>query len=132
MAIFQKTMDSILQGLEGIICYSDDLLITGKTVEEHFPNLDKVIQRLQEYGIQRCREKFQFLKIYIKCLGHKRDEEDLYALESKLQAITEVPAPRNLTKLRSFLGHLKYYEKFIPNVSSKLYRFHQLLQQDTR
>ena len=132
MAIFQKTMDSILQGFEGIICYSDDLLITGKTVEEHFPNLDKVLQRLQEYGIHLYKEKFQFLMIYVKYLGHKIDKEDLYALESKLQAITEAPAPRNLTKLRFFLGLLNYYERFIPNVFSKIYPFHQLLQQDTR
>ena len=43
-AIFQKTMDCILQGLEGVICYLDDLLVHGGTVQEHLGNLEKVLQ----------------------------------------------------------------------------------------
>ena len=38
-AIFQKTMDTILRGMPGVICYIDDILITGKTEKEHLDNL---------------------------------------------------------------------------------------------
>lgn len=44
-SVFQKTMDTILQGMEGVICYLDDILVSGKTEAEHLDNLHKVLQR---------------------------------------------------------------------------------------
>ena len=41
-AIFQRTMDTILQGIEGVACYIDDIIVTGKTAEEHFQHLEEV------------------------------------------------------------------------------------------
>ena len=43
-AIFQKTMDTILQGLPRVICYIDDILLTGSTDEEHYSNLEEVLK----------------------------------------------------------------------------------------
>ena len=45
-AIFQKTMDTVLQGLPKVICYLDDILVTGSTEEEHLSNVEKVLGRL--------------------------------------------------------------------------------------
>ena len=50
-SLSQKTMDTILQGIDGVICYLDDILVSGRTEEEHLENLCKVLQRLQEHGI---------------------------------------------------------------------------------
>ena len=50
-AIYQKTMDSILRGMPGVICYIDDIMITGKTEEEHLKNLTAVLQELQEHRL---------------------------------------------------------------------------------
>ena len=47
-AIFQNAMDSILQGLQHIICYLNDILVTGTTEEEHLQNVDAVLRRLKE------------------------------------------------------------------------------------
>ena len=44
--IFQRVMDTILQGLSGVICYIDDILITGSNDTEHLQNLERVLQRL--------------------------------------------------------------------------------------
>ena len=46
------TMDKILQGLNGVSCYLDDILITGRDDTEHLTNLKKVLERLEEYGVQ--------------------------------------------------------------------------------
>ena len=50
-AMFQKAMDAILQGLPKVICYLDDILITGSTVEEHLKNLAEVLDRLADHGL---------------------------------------------------------------------------------
>jgi len=83
-AIFQKTMDCILQGVDGVMCYLDDLLIMGTTAEEHLRNLEKVLQRLQKHRIHLQKEKCQFFVPSVEYLGHKVDAEDLHTTASKL------------------------------------------------
>ena len=51
-AIFQQAMDKILQGMPQVICYIDDILITGKDDREHFANLEEVLRRLRERGLR--------------------------------------------------------------------------------
>ena len=49
--IFQRTMEPILQGIEGVMCYIDDIIVTGATEEEHLERLEQVLKRLLEHGI---------------------------------------------------------------------------------
>ena len=49
-AVFQRAMDQILQGMEHVTCYIDDVLITGVSEEEHLQNLTEVLRRLREHG----------------------------------------------------------------------------------
>ena len=66
----------------------------------------------------------------VSYLGHKIDAEGLHPLPDKLQAIKEAPTPRNVTDLKSYLGLLTYYGKFLPNLSTKLQPLYQLLVKD--
>ena len=50
--MFKETMKKVLQGLNMVVCYIDDILVTGKTDEEHLMNLEKVFARLQEHGLR--------------------------------------------------------------------------------
>ncbi len=63
-------------------------------------------------------------------LGHRIDVEGLHATDNKLAVINDAPAPRNIQKLRSFLGLLNYYGKFIPNLASILHPLNRLLCKD--
>lgn len=51
-AIFQKAMDTILQGIPNVLCYLDDILVTGKDDESHIGNLSMVLERLQKHGVR--------------------------------------------------------------------------------
>ena len=53
-------------------------------------------------------------------------------MESKIKVIQEAPCPRNTTELRSYLGLLNFYGKFIKNLSSLLASLHHLLQKDIK
>ena len=116
-AVFQKTMDTILQGMKGVICYIDNTLITGSTEAEHLENLEHVLQRFRQHGIRVKRNKCYFMQSSVQYLGRRIDAEGIHATDSKLKAITEAPAPKNIQELRSFLGLLNYYGRFIPNLS---------------
>ena len=127
-AVFQKTMDTILQGMQHVICYLDDILITGSTESEHNSNLEEVLCRLEEYGMRLRLDKCEFFKSSVEYLGHYISAEGVHTTKSKVTAIQEAPAPKDVQELRSFLGLLNYYAKFIPNLASLLYLLHALLK----
>ena len=68
----------------------------------------------------------------VEYLGHRIDAEGLHTTDSKLTAITQAPTPRNVQELRSFLGLLNYYGKFIPNLATILHPLNRLLQHGHR
>ena len=105
-------MDSILQGLSHVICYIDDILVTGATADEHDRNLDEVLRRLQEHGVGLKQEKCSFFNDSVKYLGHHISETGIHTTEEKTKAILDAPEPKNIQELRSFLRLLNYYTKF--------------------
>ena len=127
-AIFQRLMDTILRGVPHVICYLDDLLITGVDEEDHLHNLEQVLKLFTEHGLRLKKEKCIFLAKSVEYLGHQISKEGIQALPSKVDAIAQAPEPKNVQELRSFLGLLNYYGKFIKNLSSILYPINQLLQ----
>ena len=131
-AIFQRAMDTILQGLPHILCYIDDILITGEMEEEHIHNLEEVLRRLQNHGIKVKSSKCAFLQDSVEYLGHRVDAQGLHTSPKKVEAIQLAPTPRNQQELRLFLGLLHYYGKFIPNLASLLHPLNQLLRMSTK
>ena len=127
-ALFQKLMDTVLQGIPHVICYIDDILVTGVNNADHLRNLASVLQQLKHYGFRLKKNKCEFLMSSVEYLGHRIDAEGLHAMPSKLQAIVQAPAPKNVQELRSFLGLLNYYGKFIPNLASLIQPLNNLLQ----
>ena len=91
-AVFQKTMDMLLQGMDGVICYLDDILITGKTEAEHLSNLRQVLQKFKDHGVRARKEKCAFMKTSVQYLGHVIDGDGLHATDAKLEAIVDAPA----------------------------------------
>ena len=131
-AMFQRAMDMILQGIEGVICYIDDILVTGPTDEEHLERLERVLQRLQEYELRVKRSKCNFCQPAVEYLGHQVDADGLHTLPSKVAAIVQAPEPENEQQLRSFLGLLNYYSKFISDLATILHPLNQLLRKEVR
>ena len=126
--IFQRVMECLLKGIPGVIVYLDDILVTGPSNEEHLSNLDKVLQKLKEAGLRLKRNKCVFMSESVTYLGHRIDSQGLHPVEEKVKALLEVPIPKNTTELKSFLGMLSYYSKFLPNLSSELAPLNQLLK----
>ena len=131
-AVFQHTMDTILQGVQGTACYIDDIIVTGKTPEKHLQHLKEVLKRLLTHGVQVNRSKCRFLQSSVSFLGHRIDAEGIHPLEDKLAAIIQAPAPQNVQELRSFLGLINYYGKFIPIAVTILAPLNKLLCKDAK
>ena len=106
------------------------MLVTGKTDSEHFHNLEEVLQRLQRHGVGLRKENSQFLQESVEYLGHRIDKTRVHTSSQKVKAVVNAPSPHNLRELRSFLGLLNYYARFLPNLASTLHPLHVLLCAD--
>ena len=114
-ALFQRVMDQILQGMENLTCYLDDILIKGTSDEKHLLNLSEVLQRLQNHGVWLKLDKCHFMEDSVEYLGHQVDSKGLHTTDSKLKVIVDAPSSRNAQELRAFPGLLNYYGQFVPN-----------------
>ena len=112
LAIFQRTMESILRGLPHVCVYLDDILVTGKSEAAHIHNLTTVLERLESAGIRLKREKCAFMLPELEYLGHSISARGLHSLASKVRAIADAPTPSNVSQLKSFLGMFNYYGRF--------------------
>ena len=130
--IFQRVMDSLLQGIEGVVVYLDDILITGSTVEAHLKALEEVLRRLQRAGLRVKQKKCVFMRPSVTYLGHVIDANGLHPLSDRVRAIKDAPTPRSVSELKSYLGMLSYYSKFLPNLSSTLHPLYHLLKKDVQ
>ena len=130
-AIFQKVMDTVLQGLPKVICYLDDILISASIPEEHLDNVKQVLQRLEQYGIRARKTKYAFMCTAVEYLGHRVDSNGLHTLESKVTAVVDAPRPRDV-ELCSFLGLVHCYGKFLQNLSTLLHLLNHLLKQGSK
>ena len=131
-AIFQRTIESLLADIPQAVAFLDDVLVTGHTEEEHIANLKKVLHRLQSAGLRLRREKCKFFAPEVVYLGHRINAAGLHPTLEKVQAVKDAPVPRNVTELKSYLGLLNYYGKFLPNLSSVLAPLHSLLRKSMR
>ena len=107
-SIFQRVMENLLQGINGVCVYIDDILITGATQKEYLNNLAQVLQRLELVGMCLKKQKCAFLLLSVSYLGHVISAEGLRMEKTKVRAIVEAPEPQNVGELRSFLGMLNY------------------------
>ena len=128
--IFQRVIESILQGIDGVVVYLDDILITGQTKEAHLMALEKVLSRLDRAGLRVKKSKCEFMKPSVTYLGHRIDANGLHPLPERVRAIKEAPIPKSVCQLKSYLGMLTYYSKFLPNLSTLLHPLYKLLRKD--
>jgi hypothetical protein len=127
-AIFQKAMEGVLRGIDQVSVYIDDILVTGKTKADHLQHLDEVLTRLREAGLHLKKDKCAFLLSSVEYLGHTISANGLHPTTAEVRAIRDAPTSTNLQQLRSFLGLINYYSKFLPHLATTLSPLYQLMQ----
>ncbi|XP_028656990.1 uncharacterized protein K02A2.6-like [Erpetoichthys calabaricus] len=131
-AMWQRAMDQVLQGIPGTQCYLDDIIVTGTDNSAHLTNLEAVLTRLLEFGLKANKSKCQFFRDSLEYCGHIIDKNGLHQSPDKIDAVLKAPQPENVTQLRSFLGLINYYHRFLPNLSTVLHPLNCLLRKGNK
>ena len=115
---FQRLVNFIIQGLEGVHCYLDDIIVTGQTWEEHLDRLKSLFLRLKEAGLTINLKKSVFCKATVTYLGHVVGNGHIRPKTANIEAVLDYPVPTTRKSLQRFLGLASYYRRFCRNFSS--------------
>ena len=125
--VYQKRMSQILEGLEGVLCLIDDVLVFANTEEQHSARLQATLRRIQIAGVTLNLDKCLFNQSEIKFLGYIINKDGVSPDPDKTAAVTNMLPPRNVTELRRFLGMVNQFSKFSPYLSELTHPLRQLL-----
>ncbi|KAL3992407.1 methyl-CpG-binding domain protein 2 [Sarotherodon galilaeus] len=118
-ATFQRVMEKAVGDMHMIevIVYLDDLIVFGRTLEEHEQRLIKVLDRLEETGLKLSIDKCQFCRPQVTYVGHIVSEKRIATDPTKVEAVARWEQPTDLPSLQSFLGFCGYCRRFIKDYS---------------
>lgn len=118
-AVFTRLMRTLLQGLENVVHYIDDVLIATNTWEEHVDTLQRLLQKVRESGLTIKPQKCEIAVESIVFLGHHLGGGNIQPVETTVLKIASAPLPDTKKQLRSFLGLAGYYRDLIPRYAEK-------------
>ena len=116
--IFQKSIEEVLQGVEGARNISDDIIVFGKNQVDHDEALRAVLQRMRENNLTANLDKCLFNQSSIDFFGHHFSADGISADEKKTSSLINASPPKNATEARSFLGLAQYLARFIKDFAS--------------
>lgn len=129
--VFHAKLRQHLEDLEGVESFIDDVIVWGRTRDEHDRRLECLLRRAKDIGVKFNRDKCKFGVTEITYLGHKFDANGMRADDSKVKAIREMPYPTDRKALERFLGMVNYLAKFIQNYSESVNVLRSLLKKES-
>lgn len=111
--IFQRVMEDVLRGINGIIVYIDDILIHAPDIETLRDTTKKVKEALRKNNLTLNDDKCEYEKERLIFLGHTVSKDGLNIDEQKVKDLRTFRKPKSLSELKSFLGTASYVSGFI-------------------
>lgn len=102
-------MDKLLACLKGTFAYLDDLVISSRTEQDHYLDIVEVFRRLNDFGLCIRIKKCKFFVKKIEFLRHIVDANGIASNPERVAAIQNMPGPKNVLELSSYLNALNYY-----------------------
>ena len=129
-ATFQRLMDCVLAGLHWKTClvYIDDIIVVGKSFDEHLCNLQAVLERLRQAGLKLHPRKCQLLRHKVTYLGHVVSAQGITPDPDKTDRVNRWLTPQSAKEVQQFLGLANYYRRFIKNFASVAKPLHRLTE----
>lgn len=97
------------------ICYIDDIIIFGSTVEEIKEHTEMVLKQLRKHRIGIKKSKCKFGLRSVQYVGHIFDENGVSLSNERKRSVIEMTKPKTVQELRAFLGTANYFRSFIQN-----------------
>ena len=124
MAIFLDMVEKIIE------VFMDDFSVLGKSFDNCLENLRQSLIRCEESNLVLNWEKCHFMVKEGIVLGHRISEKGIEVDKAKIETTKRLPLPSSVKGIRSFLGHVGFYRRFIKDFSKIAKPFSNLLVQE--
>ena len=128
--VYQKRISQLFEDIEGVETDIDDILIWGRSKEEHDQRLKMALKRCEDIGLTLNKDKCVIGTSSVTYIGHILTADGVKPDESKVKAILEMPAPTDKKGVMRLLGTVNYLAKFVPDMSQITEPIRALLKQD--
>ncbi|XP_052746992.1 uncharacterized protein K02A2.6-like [Bicyclus anynana] len=129
--VFHSTLKQLLEDLEGVDLFIDDIICWGKTKNEHDQRLTALLNRAEEINLKFNKDKCKICVSEVVYLGHVFNKSGMKPDAEKVKAIINMPVPNDKKSLERFLGATNYLSKFIPNYSTYTVHLTRLLRKES-
>nr|GEY58102.1 hypothetical protein [Tanacetum cinerariifolium] len=126
MAIFHDMIEKTME------VFMDDFLVFGDSFSSCLSHLDNMLQRCEDTNLILNWEKCHFMVKEGIVLGHKISKNGLEVDHSKVDIIAKLPYPTTVKGVRSFFGHVGFYQRFIQDFSKIARPMTHLLEKETQ
>ncbi len=128
-ATFQRLMQRCLgsQLVDTTLVYLDDVIVYSPDFESHLQHLEQVFRAMEKYGLKLQPDKCQLFRKEVKFLGHCVSASGVSVDPEKVSVVQGWSAPKTVRQVRSFLGFVGYYRRFIKDFSKIAKPLNQLL-----
>jgi hypothetical protein len=132
VSLFQRLQDKILAGLNWFVClvYLDDIAVFSSGFDEHLMRLRLVFMRMREAGLKFNPEKCRLFQRQMVFLGYLINKDGVRPDVEKVEAVRTWPEPKNVTEVRTWIGLLSYYRRWIEGFSRRVKPLFDLLKKD--
>lgn len=130
--VFQRKNFEVFGDLPGVQVYFDDIIVPGRTEQEHDGRLEAVLERALKYNIKFNPNKIQFKQPTVKFMGQVFCAEGVRTDEGYIQAVVDMEEPTCREEVLRFLGMVRYVGKFIPNLSKESAPLRELTRLDVK
>ena len=110
--IIQSKLDAIFIAMEGVTGIADDMIIAGKDEMEHDRNFLAFMEKCMENNLTLNAEKIQFKQNQLSFYGHVWSDQGISPDPKKIQALKHMEFPPDKETMRSFLGMIKYLNRY--------------------
>ncbi len=125
---FQQIMDHVLETVDFLMCYIDDIVMHSKGLLLHLVHLEELFKRLHEVNMKIHPKKCEFGVTLVVYLGHKILPNGIMAHWAKIVAILEMLNPTDVHLFRSFIGLCNYYKIYVQDFNTIVHAFYALLK----
>ena len=112
--VFQRKLDAIFLSVPGVTGIADDMIIYGKTDQEHDGNLLNFLEVCRKNNLTLNLDKMQFRLPKVSFFGHTWSDKGLSADPKKIEAVKRMELPQDVETMRSFLRLINYLNRFSP------------------
>ncbi|GKE26191.1 DNA-directed DNA polymerase [Tanacetum coccineum] len=130
---FQRCMMAIFHDMikETMEVFMDDFLVFRDSFSLCLSYLDKMLKRCEDPNLVLNWEKCHFMVKEGIVLGHKISKSEIEVDRAKVDVIAKLPHPTTVKGVRSFLGHVRFYRRFIQDFLKISQPMTRLLEKET-